>query len=531
VPESSSQTQASRGATLSSQSQTNSAPSHSTSRIWIACLAAFGLGVAVMLMYQPFAQPERGDDAIWDYVAQCIVRGQIPYRDVIEIKTPGSAYLSGLAIVVGKATGSQDIHSIRLLCVFLVGILCAVTFLTAQVFLRSLAAGAIAVLVLLTWPDFAVMMISGTRPKVPMIIFGLLTLVLIAAQRPFWAGMCSMLSCLCWQPGLLFAGITLLVFSSYLTSWRDFRAFRALIGASVPLGLALIYFYSAGALSDFWSWTVSYNYQIYMPETRETAAVALNRLWYLIDQVTGGDTVWVKLGAAGLVLYAGERILVRFKNRAITAAPELFKDCLVVIPLMYLVFKVVSYPGADDLIPLFPFIGLFVGYAFTTASRWISDMRIGRSFENPARFARWIPIVPVTVLAALVLIHGLNYRITSATLQDQQQMVQRVSDLLDPDDKVYVHCTLELLVLLNIPNMNPYIFLDRGKDKYLAGRTPGGFAAIMRDMKSQAPKVIAISRLQKVSQREELSAWATEDYRRMELDFAHNSVYVRNQDR
>ena len=195
------------------------------------------------------------------------MRGQVPYRDVIEIKTPASAYLSALAIVVGKAAGLSDIWSVRLLYILLVGILCAVTLLTAQMYLRGLVV--IAVLILLTWPGLAVLMVAGTRPKVPMIIFGLMTLVLIAAERPFWAGFCSMLACLCWQPGLLFTATGVLVFSRYLTNWRDARALKVLIGAAVPLGLVLLYFYGAGALGNFWNWTVRYNYRVYMPEGRE----------------------------------------------------------------------------------------------------------------------------------------------------------------------------------------------------------------------------------------------------------------------
>ena len=108
-------------------------------------------------------------------------------------------------------------------------------------------------------------------------------------------------------------------------------------------------------------------------------------------------------------------------------------------------------------------------------------------------------------------------------------MVRAVADLLGPDDKIYVHGTLELLVLMNKPNLNPYIFLDRGKDRYIAERTPGGFAAIIDQMKSESPKVIAISRIQNVAHRQELLDWAAEQYDRFPLKFAHNSAYVRKE--
>src|SRR5690349_20739685 len=69
---------------------------------WRLLLVAFLIGAAVVLARRPWRQLETGDEAIWDYVAQSILRGQIPYRDVIEIKTPLSAYLSAAAIAAGR---------------------------------------------------------------------------------------------------------------------------------------------------------------------------------------------------------------------------------------------------------------------------------------------------------------------------------------------------------------------------------------------------------------------------------------------
>ena len=130
------------------------------------------------------------------------------------------------------------------------------------------------------------------------------------------------------------------------------------------------------------------------------------------------------------------------KNRAPTVSRDLFKDGLIIVPLGYLVFKTVNYPGDDDLIPLFPFVGLFAGYAFLVVSRWVGNMIIVRRSEYPARLARWLPLLALPVLAVLAVIHSVNYRITSVTLQDQQVMVQGVEGLLGPDDKIYVHGTL-----------------------------------------------------------------------------------------
>ena len=80
--------------------------------------------------------------------------------------------------------------------------------------------------------------------------------------------------------------------------------------------------------------------------------------------------------------------------------------------------------------------------------------------------------------------------------------------------------------MLNRPNMNPYIFLARGTDGFLGSRTPGGLDAVLAEMKAEAPKVLALSRLQNVACREALTGWAASQYEKLPLSFAHNSVYV-----
>jgi hypothetical protein len=95
----------------------------------LLALAAFLIGLVVTLAHKPFSQPEGGDEAIWDYVSQCILRDQVPYRDVVEIKTPLSAYLSAGAMLVGRAAGLSDVIAVRLLNTVLAGLLSAITFL------------------------------------------------------------------------------------------------------------------------------------------------------------------------------------------------------------------------------------------------------------------------------------------------------------------------------------------------------------------------------------------------------------------
>jgi hypothetical protein len=496
----------------------------------VLAMVAFLLGVTVMLMYRPLSQLEGGDNAIWDYVSQSIVRGQVPYRDVIENKSPGAGYLSALVMAAGKLAGLQDVIAVRLFYVLLAGLLCTFTYLVAEIYLKSRLAATIAFLIPLMSTDLAMMLISGTRPKLPMILFGLITLLLIARNKPFWAGFCSMLCCICWQPGLLFTGTAVLIFSKYLTSWRDRRALKALLGASVPLGVFLIYFYFAGALDEMWVCTINYNYRVYLPEGNLGPGVALARLWYLLASVMGKNIIWVKLSAIGLFAFGIERLWIKLKGRNTEA--EQFKEAILIPPLVYLLFRAINYPGEDDLIPLFPFIGIFAGFFFYAVARLLTSVRFfrGNVFDTPV--TEWLLVLPICLAIFLTFDNAARYRVEPGrTLPDQQRAFEAISDVLTPNDKIYVHGTLEVLVLLNRPNLNRYVFLDRGKDDYFASKLVGGFKGLLEEMEAEAPKVISLSRLQNVSHREELIEWATQYYDKLPLEFAHNSVYVRKPDK
>jgi hypothetical protein len=90
--------------------------------------------------------------------------------------------------------------------------------------------------------------------------------------------------------------------------------------------------------------------------------------------------------------------------------------------------------------------------------------------------------------------------------------------MLEPDDTLYVHGTTELLVLLNKPNLNPFIFFDSGKDDYIATRMYGGsFAAVIEEIESRTPKIAAVSRLQRVAHRADLKEWSEQHYQSLEL--------------
>src|SRR5262249_9967897 len=250
---------------------------------------------------------EAGDSAIWDYVAQSILRGQVPYKDVVEIKLPLMAYMSAGAAAIGKWFGIRDLIAIRALDFLLVGALSAATCLVAKTYVGSKPVAVISVLIPFTSGRFIEWMASGTEPRLGMILFGMLTLLLIAKDRPFLAGLAAALSCMSWQPGLLFAGVAFVIFSRYLTRWRDGRALSVLAGVAVPLAGMFLYFSWLGAARDLWSWTFEYTASVYAPGGFRGIFGNARHIWNVTSRVLGPGVLFLFVAAFGFFVLVWAR--------------------------------------------------------------------------------------------------------------------------------------------------------------------------------------------------------------------------------
>ena len=231
------------------------------------------------------------------------------------------------------------------------------------------------------------------------------------------------------------------------------------------------------------------------------------------------------MSGIGLVMYAVERIRSRFPKTSSEAADS-FAEVLLIPPLVYLAFCLVNFQSGPDLIPFFPFIGLFAGWFVVDASRLLDKWLLTRN----ASF-RLLPRLAPALVVVVVLGVALRSSVVSAferrpKLKDQDAAFEVVSSRLANDDRIYVHGTTELLVLLNRTNMNPYLFLDRGKDDYIGWKLDGGFERVIDQMEFLAPKVVALSRLAKVVHRAELEEWVSKHYDELNVP-GYEGIYIR----
>jgi hypothetical protein len=470
----------------------------------------FLLTALMMLAYRPFSQAESGDSAFYDYFAQLILRGQVPYRDAIDIKAPGSFYLSALAMAAGRALGVRDIIAARLLHIFMASLLSVVVYLVGEAYFRNRFAALLAVSTLMISQHFGLWTVGGGQPKLPMILFGMLALLLTARNQPFLAGLCSMISCLCWQPGLLFTGVAFLIFSRYLTTWRDLRALRVLAGAVIPLALVVVYFGMRGALGDLWNWTIVFNYSVYSRKAFESETSPMRHMMSVVFKIYRTDIVLVAIGLAGFAVFTAQRLRERLGR--IRDSHDLYRDAIVIAPLVYFAACLIRFNAGPYLIPFLPFVGLFFGWSVVEFSG-IVNKRWPLASATDTKTAS-LSLLLVILFLGVAVYRAIAYQFESIqTLQEQDKTFQAVGRLLSASDPIYVHGTTELLVLLDKPNLNPYVFMDFGKDDYIAVRKYGGsFPSLVDEIEAQAPKIVALSRLQRVSHRNELKEWAETHY-------------------
>jgi hypothetical protein len=471
-------------------------------------------------------QPSVGDRANWDYFAQVISRGGVPYRDVVNIKSPLSAYIGAAAIVAARPFGLRDVYAIRVTYLLLAALTVAFTFLVTLDYLGSRRVALLASIMMLSFGAFARLNGGGVQQKTPMVLFGLITLLAILKDRPFAAGIFGMLSALSWQPGLLFVGVAGLAFSRYLTSWRDMKVVKLLAGAAIPLAIQLGYFWAVGALNDFYLWNIHFNATVYGPGQARPLAGFLGRLAKMMAGTYHSERFYFYLAVPGIAI-AARQTFTRARQAGARSFPETAPwHALIIAPVAYFIFCIIDIQGGADLIPLLPFVAALAAAALVFA------------VEQAARLAQtWRPglnrlqseTAGISFLLVLAFVFSLSELLIRErdfpTLADQDAGVKEIMSYLAPGDKIFVHGNVEILVLSGLTNASKYFLLDRGKDGYLDQVEEGGFGGWLDRLKAERPKVVALDRLKSLGHIRELEEWVETDYSEHQGDIF--TFYVR----
>jgi hypothetical protein len=483
---------------------------------WLTRRSLFWVVLVVALLVYAQSRfwnmPSAGDRANWDYIAQAISRGEVPYRDVVNIKSPLSAYIGAAAIMATRPFGIRDIHAIRVMYILLAALTVAFTFLIALDYLADYRLALLAASVMLAFGALMRLNGGGIQPKTPMILFGLVTLWAIMKDRPFVAGVFGMLSALSWQPGLLFVGVAGLAFSRYLTSWRDMKVARLIAGAAIPLVIQLGYFWAAGALRDFYLWNIHFNATIYGPRGVRTLASFFNRIGKMLSGTYRDGRLYFYLSAIGLLLALwreAKQVRQLGTAKLLDAAP---RHAIIIAPVVYFLFCMIDIQGGADLIPLLPFVAVFAALAIVWLLKGAAALvaRARPSINRAAIESRGGALAAAIILAVGVGDALLARRDQSLKAQDAE--VAQIVSYLQPGDKLYVHGQTEILVLSGLTNASKYYLLDRGKDEYLDRILAGGFAGWLQTLKEDSPKIVVLNRMKTLLHRDEFFDWVRQDY-------------------
>ena len=475
---------------------------------WIALVVA----ALVYSQFEFWKQPSRGDRANWDYFAQVIARGGVPYRDVVNIKSPLSAYIGAAAIVITRPFGLRDVIAIRITFILLAALTVAFTFLIALDYFNSRRVALLSATIMLTFDAFARFNSGGIQPKTAMVLFGLVTLWAIKRNRAFVAGAFGMLSALSWQPGLLFIGAAGLGFSRYLTSWRDMKVAKLIAGAAVPLAILLTYFWAAGALKDFYQWNIDFNATVYAPHEMRSLTGFFHRLDELLGNFYRHSRVYFYLAGVGLII-AVVREIKRLGQQGRGYVVGSAMHAVMIAPVVYFAFCMLDIQSGPDLIPLVPFVAMFATivlvYAIEQAATLLA--RVRGVATRPA-VQNWMNVA----LAALIFYRSLSVSVAFErefpTLEDQDVAVAEIVSHLEPGEKIFVYGATEILVLSGLTNASKHFLLDKGKDEYLDQIEPGGFNGWLERLKAERPKIVAFERLHTNEYLQKLEKWVAADY-------------------
>jgi len=478
-------------------------------------LFAVTLAIAsiVYTQYHLRDQPERKDRANWDYFSQVIARGGTPYIDVVEIKTPLSAYIGAGAIVLARPFGVRDIFAIRIACALMGILIVGFTFLVTLDYFNCRRVAFLSAIIMLSFHSFSSSNTGGMQPKTPMILFGLVSLWAVIKDRPFLAGISAMLSALAWQPGLLFAGAAGLAFSRYLTSWRDLKAVKLIAGAALPLVAVSLPIWMAGAFREFYLWTIHFNYSFYAPGEFKSYSTFLSFLTKTLNKPYARERIYFALAAAGAVIFILQEARAIRRHRYEGGKGSSLRHGIIIAPLVYFAFCMISFQGVGDMFALLPFVSIFASVAIISSIDLTQAVISKRGREMPAGFLK-----PALFATACALIFYFNvssaftYKVGFPALKDQDEDVREMLALMQPGDGLFVHGQTEILALSGLNNASRHIFLDRGKDLYLDQTEPGGFEGWLARLKETSPKIVAISRLGAVERSRAFVDWVRADY-------------------
>jgi hypothetical protein len=376
------------------------------------------------------------DEAVYAYGGQQLDDGVPFYASIFDQKTPGAAFLAGL----GDALGGFD--GIRIAFFVCACLTVVAVYLPALELWGSVLAALVAAVVFASFRGFAIDALAGPDAKTPGVLLAVVSMLLMLRRRWFWAGMCGALAFLFWQPLLIYLAVAVVAS----------RSWRTVVGAAIPLVVAVAYFAVSGALGDFVQAAFAFPVEG-LHRTPETIGQRLGHIAAVVHAHYDAALVWGGL-ALLVVLAALRRWWVVLASLGAIAA-----------------FSAFDFQGYPDVYPLLPYAALGIGGAVVQARR-----------------LRPVAVVAVVVLAAVSWTQFGG----SDGIAPQRAEAAGIQRLLEPGETLYALGDPTPLVLTHRRNPSRYVFLGSGVGEWDEAHTRGGFAGWMASIRAADPAVIVL---------------------------------------
>lgn len=483
-------------------------------------------------------QPIPGDTTYHIYSAQQMLAGHPIYRDVAIVKTPLADFVVLLALPFGRAFSLDDVMIARLVFMLLTVAAVLVVYLAGRDLLDSRAAGVIAALVVAGNDFYGVRALTGPEPKTLVGLFSILTLVLLARRRWFWAGLSAALAALAWQPAALTMAIVLgaavLAPATESLSWRDRRGWLALLravsGMALPFLALLLYLGVNGALGAAYSATIGANLSHLGNQTARTPLNELiewNAHWvsYNVDLycVTAVERWQLIPGILGMVGIVTAEIVAMFRRKRLQF--NLKRAPLILYTLGFAAFTLVDFNWCPDLYPFLPLLGLGVGWLVAAAARAAGMAVSNRNARYGAWTATGIAALAMLLIVYVNLLDGLAYKRTSISYQDQRALVRQVRLRMDSGDRVLAIGNAILLVEMHLPNASKIVHFGSKAGRGVLDNEPGGMEGWIARLDQNPPRFVMLSRAPREDWSADFFEWLDRRYRRIIQD-KYNAVDV-----
>ncbi|MBI5505513.1 MAG: hypothetical protein HY899_11980 [Deltaproteobacteria bacterium] len=456
--------------------------SHSDRLVSTALLAA---GLAYFAAFTPWTRPVLLDAATWDYMALEVARGLVPYRDIFLHKTPGGAFLGALGVLVGSVLGVEPVIAAHALFLCMGALAPVVLFLLCRPKLGAASASCAAV-ALLAYDEWAISSLEGCLPKVPTVLFGLISMLAAERRQAFVSGVAGGVSVLCWQPGLAFliGSFAALTRSSddgrQQAAWPRRVALLA-AGAALPSVVMLVWLATAGALRDFVEQAVLFNV-FYIESKARTPYGTLRAVAWLFRE---WNSIEVLIAPAALLGLAVAR--PRWPLSHLIAAG------------VYAAMLFVSLQSWPDLVLLGPAVATALGAGLYGLLR--ARLRSGAALA-----------LTLIVLALAALPDAKTKFHPPITFARQRTALLAVVPELTAQDDVVMVSVPEYLIHAGRRNGWKWPYLWFGVDQFAEAHTAGGFDGMLADLAARNPRVILIGRHWKGPRRARFEIWAAARY-------------------